>query len=220
MFISWRRWNTYISMCARKIFQITCHHFWEYSIQLFERSIKIGKTTRIRRTAVRETGASWHHGGPIEGHPEACRTSQHYDIEGFKGTSQRYGITLCWEAQAPRKAMQNILHTLKRAHSKTASTLEILSIKVFRIKLEKIASPTLGFLVGTIFNDHILQSLEIEIFSEVFWQGYWTIIFKTLGEMCQLIMITMMNFLFVSHHFLLAFLIAVTEISVFSISYD
>ena len=39
--------------------------------------------TAIRRTAVRETGVSRHHGGPIEGPPETPRTSQHYHIEGI-----------------------------------------------------------------------------------------------------------------------------------------
>ena len=35
--------------------------------------------------AVRETGVSWHQGGPIESPPETPRTSQHYRIEGIKG---------------------------------------------------------------------------------------------------------------------------------------
>ena len=40
---------------------------------------------RHRQTlAVRETGVSRHHGGPIEGPPETPRTSQHYRIEGIK----------------------------------------------------------------------------------------------------------------------------------------
>ena len=33
-----------------------------------------GKTTAIRRTAVREASVSRHHGGPIEGPPETSRT--------------------------------------------------------------------------------------------------------------------------------------------------
>jgi len=43
-------------------------------------------------SAVRETGVSCHHGGPIEGAPETPRASQHYGLEGFKGASW------CWEA--------------------------------------------------------------------------------------------------------------------------
>ena len=43
------------------------------------------KTVTDRLIAVRETGVSWHHGGPIEGPPETPRTSQHYRIEGIKG---------------------------------------------------------------------------------------------------------------------------------------
>ena len=34
-----------------------------------------GKTTAVRLIAVRETGVSRHHGGPIEGPPETPRTS-------------------------------------------------------------------------------------------------------------------------------------------------
>ena len=37
----------------------------------------------IRLIAVRETGVSRHHGGPIEGPPETPRTSQDYHIEGI-----------------------------------------------------------------------------------------------------------------------------------------
>ena len=37
----------------------------------------------ISRIAVRETGVSRHHRGPIEGLPETPRTSQHYHIEGI-----------------------------------------------------------------------------------------------------------------------------------------
>ena len=44
-----------------------------------------GKTTPIRRIAVRETGVSRHHEGLIEGPPETPQTSEHYRIEGFKG---------------------------------------------------------------------------------------------------------------------------------------
>ena len=43
------------------------------------------KTTAIRRIAVRETGVSRPHGGPIEGPPEAPRAPQRYRVEGFKG---------------------------------------------------------------------------------------------------------------------------------------
>jgi len=45
------------------------------------------KTATDRLIAVRETGASRHHGGPIEGPPETPRTSQYYHIEGTKGVS-------------------------------------------------------------------------------------------------------------------------------------
>jgi len=50
--------------------------------------VQTGKTTPIRRTAVRETGVSWHHGGLIEGPHEIPHISQHYRIEGFKGGPQ------------------------------------------------------------------------------------------------------------------------------------
>ena len=39
-----------------------------------------GKTTAVRLIAVRETGVSRHHGGPIEGPPETPRTSEHYRL--------------------------------------------------------------------------------------------------------------------------------------------
>ena len=42
------------------------------------------KTTAIRRVAVRETGVSRHHGGPIEGPPETPRKSLYYRIEFSK----------------------------------------------------------------------------------------------------------------------------------------
>ena len=44
-----------------------------------------GKTTAIRRIAVRETGVFRPPGGPIEDTPETTRTSQHYCLEGFQG---------------------------------------------------------------------------------------------------------------------------------------
>ena len=43
-----------------------------------------GKTTTMRRTAVRENGVCQHHVSPIEGLPEIPRTSNHYDFEGYK----------------------------------------------------------------------------------------------------------------------------------------
>ena len=39
----------------------------------------------IRRTAVRETGVSWHHGGQIKSLSETPQTSRLYGAEGFKG---------------------------------------------------------------------------------------------------------------------------------------
>ena len=46
------------------------------------------KTATDRLIAVRETSVSRHHAGPIEGHPETLRTSQHYHIEGIKGVKE------------------------------------------------------------------------------------------------------------------------------------
>ena len=47
-----------------------------------------GKTSAIKRKAVRETRISRHHGDPIQAPPpETNRTSQHYRIVGFKGGS-------------------------------------------------------------------------------------------------------------------------------------
>ena len=43
-----------------------------------------GKTTMIKRVAVRETSISLHIEGSIKSPPETPRTSQHYGIEGFK----------------------------------------------------------------------------------------------------------------------------------------
>jgi len=40
----------------------------------FEEYVQTGKTTAIRRTAVRETIVSRYHGGSIEGPPETLRT--------------------------------------------------------------------------------------------------------------------------------------------------
>ena len=45
---------------------------------------RLGKTTTIRRTAVRETGVSRHHDGSIECSSQTPRASQHYSIEEFK----------------------------------------------------------------------------------------------------------------------------------------
>ena len=42
------------------------------------------KNNSDQHTAVRETGVSRHHGGPIEGPPETRRTSLHYRMEWFK----------------------------------------------------------------------------------------------------------------------------------------
>ena len=50
-----------------------------------------GKTTTIRRTAVRETCVSRYHGGPIEGSLKILETSRHYDTEGFEDK-----ITAVW----------------------------------------------------------------------------------------------------------------------------
>ena len=47
------------------------------------------KKTPRQTYAVRETGVSRHHGGTIEGLPEAPCTSQHYHIEGIKGVNER-----------------------------------------------------------------------------------------------------------------------------------
>ena len=48
--------------------------------------ILTGKTTAIRRKAVRETGISRHRGGLIEGRPQTPRTiTELYRFEGFKG---------------------------------------------------------------------------------------------------------------------------------------
>jgi len=41
------------------------------------------KTITIRRS---DTGVSRHHGGPVAGPPETPRASQHYGIEGLKGS--------------------------------------------------------------------------------------------------------------------------------------
>ena len=45
-----------------------------------------GESTAIRRVAVRETGISWHHGGPIEGLLKTLGSPEHYHIEVFKGS--------------------------------------------------------------------------------------------------------------------------------------
>ena len=50
-------------------------------------SSRAGKTTAIRRTAVRETGASLHHWGPIEALLKPLGPKQHYNIKEFKGPS-------------------------------------------------------------------------------------------------------------------------------------
>ena len=50
--------------------------------------IRAWKTAPIRRVAVRETGVSRYHGGPIEGPPETPRTPQHYRIKGIKGVEE------------------------------------------------------------------------------------------------------------------------------------
>ena len=47
-------------------------------------SIQFGKTSAVRRIAFRETDASRHHGGTVEG---TLEPTQHYRIEGFKGGS-------------------------------------------------------------------------------------------------------------------------------------
>ena len=44
-----------------------------------------GKTTAIRRTAVRKTVVSRNHGGPIEGVLKPLNQLKHYCIERFKG---------------------------------------------------------------------------------------------------------------------------------------
>ena len=46
------------------------------------------KTVTDRLIAIRETGVSRHHGGPIEGPSETPRTSQHYRIEGIEGVKE------------------------------------------------------------------------------------------------------------------------------------
>ena len=49
-----------------------------------------GETLPIRGVAVRETGSSRHHGGPIEGplKPPPISTSGYYRTKGFKGGPQ------------------------------------------------------------------------------------------------------------------------------------
>ena len=54
-----------------------------------------GKTTKIRRTAVRETGVSRQNRGQIGGPSETLRTSHHYVIEGTKGL-------INWATTVPR----------------------------------------------------------------------------------------------------------------------
>ena len=55
---------------------------------IFRQGNHTAKNSTIRRTAVRETGDSWHHGSSIEGHPKTPRTSQYFGIEKFKGGFQ------------------------------------------------------------------------------------------------------------------------------------
>ena len=47
-----------------------------------------GKKATIRRVAVRETGVSRHHGGPIQWPSETPRTPRHYGTEGAEGRLQ------------------------------------------------------------------------------------------------------------------------------------
>ena len=49
-------------------------------------SFRTGKTTAIRRIAVKETSVSRHHGNPIEGLSESRRISQYYRIKVFMGS--------------------------------------------------------------------------------------------------------------------------------------
>ena len=60
-----------------------------------------GKTTTIRRSAVREAGVSRHHGGPIEGPTETHQISQHYKIVGLRKL-RNPDLTGIFFAESPR----------------------------------------------------------------------------------------------------------------------
>ena len=51
-----------------------------------------GKTTMIRRTAVRVTGVSRHYGGPIEGFPELLPPPTYHSIEHHSTPARIEGL--------------------------------------------------------------------------------------------------------------------------------
>ena len=65
--------------------------------------VRIGKTTAIRRIAVRENSLSRHYLDPYEVPLKHLGPSQHYRIEGFTG-GPLIGPPLCRETQVSRAA--------------------------------------------------------------------------------------------------------------------
>ena len=75
------KYNQIVNIYAVKFSRIITWR-WAFS------SAQTGKTTTNRRIAVRETGISWHQGGPIKDPPETPYRLQHYRIEGFEGSTE------------------------------------------------------------------------------------------------------------------------------------
>ena len=71
--------------------------------KILEKKNRTGKTTNIRRIAVREASVSRHHGGAFKAHPNTHRISEHYRIEGFNGGSL-ISPPLCRETRVSRTA--------------------------------------------------------------------------------------------------------------------
>ena len=70
-----------IGKLSPRSYPIQFERKWKYSFLSVDR-----KTATNRLIAVRETGVSRHQGGSVGGPPENPRTSQHYRIEGIKGS--------------------------------------------------------------------------------------------------------------------------------------
>ena len=97
-------------------------------------STHIGKTTAIRRTAVRATGVSWHHGDPIEGKVDTTWTLQYNCIKRFKRSPQfgsHYAEKRQWNPRIYFSSMKNACPYVQYRKSGRLHPLPALVIHLF-----------------------------------------------------------------------------------------